>query len=51
MTSRVLARGLASQTEDMDRQHLVHSHSGLMFVLAGGANTLISQGLFALLLA
>jgi hypothetical protein len=43
MTSRVPARAMASQTEDMDRQHLVHRHSGLIFVLVGGANTLTSQ--------
>jgi putative flippase GtrA len=42
---------MASQTVNMDRQHLVHSHSGLIFVLVGGANTLISQGLLVLLLA
>jgi putative flippase GtrA len=42
---------MASQTEDMDSQHLVHRHCGVIFVLVGGANTLISQSLLVLLLA
>jgi putative flippase GtrA len=41
---------MASQTKDMDHQHLVDKHSGLTFVLTGGANTLISQGMLVLLL-
>jgi hypothetical protein len=41
---------MGSQNEDMDHQHLVHRHPEVVFVLAGGANTLISQGLLVPLL-